>query len=156
VSNLVVLLSPFQLCFLASFPLNPTPSDDLAVPTILEPPSTSTLLSKIEQLLVKILFQIAALLPLPSLLIFLTASRKLRSTFLGFEVGRDALARTWIWTMGFWYLPVPHEKLLSNGVDIVIDWVYLRRCLRSGSMRNRQRIWQVVEQIEDMADKLGI
>jgi hypothetical protein len=121
VSNLVVLLSPFQLCFLESFPLNPTPSDDLAVPTILEHPSTSTPLSKIEQIPVEILFQIAALLPLPSLLDFLAASRKLRSTFLGFEVGRDALARTWIRTTGLWYLPVPYEKSLSDGVDIVID-----------------------------------
>jgi hypothetical protein len=150
VSNLVILLSPFQLCFLASFPLNSTPSDDLAVPTILEPPFTSTPLSKIEQLPVEILFQISALLPLPSLLDFLAASRQLRSIFLGFEVGRNALARTWIRTTGFWYLPVSYEKLLSDRVDIVIGWVYLKRCLRSGSMRNRRRIWRVVEQIEDI------
>jgi hypothetical protein len=156
VSNLVILLSLFQFCFLASFPLNSTPSDDLAVPTILEPPSTSTPLSIIEQLPVEILFQISALLPLPSLLNFLAASRQLRSMLLGFELGRDALARTWIRTTGLWYLPVPYEKSLSDGVDTVIDWVYLRRCLRSGSTRNRRRIWRVVEQIEDMADKLGI
>lgn len=145
-----------QFHFLASFPLNPTPSDDLAVPTILEPPSTSTPLSKIEQLPVKVLFQISTLLPLPSLLNFFSASRQLRYMHLGFEPDRDALALTWIQTTGVWYLPVPQDKLSSDEGDAVIGWAYLRRCLQNGSMRNRRRIWRVVEQIEELADETGI
>jgi len=136
-----------------SFPLNPTPLDDFAVPTILEPPSTSTPLSKIEQLPVKVLFQISTLLPLPSLLKFLSTSRHLRCMHLCFEPDRDALALKWIQTTGTWYLPVPQDKPSSDGRDAVIGWAYLRRCLQNGSMRNRRRIWEVAEQIEYLTNK---
>jgi hypothetical protein len=140
--------------FLASFPLNPTPSDDLAVPTILEPPSILTPLSKIEDLPVEVVFQISTLLPLPSLLNFLSTSRQLRCMHLGLERDRDALAFTWIHTTGVWYLP--QDKPSSDEGDAIIGWAYLRRCLQNGSMRNRRRIWGVAEQIEVLADETGI
>ncbi|GAA5881107.1 hypothetical protein JCM1840_007104 [Sporobolomyces johnsonii] len=33
-------------------------------------------------------------------------------------------------------------------------WNYLVRCTKSGSMRNRKRIWDVVRQIEHKADEM--
>jgi len=100
--------SGFECDRSASFPLNPTPSDDLAVSTVLESPSTSTPLFKIEQLLVKVLLQNSTLLRLPPLFNLRSASRCMH---LGFEPDRDALALTWIQTTGVWYLPVPRDEL---------------------------------------------
>jgi hypothetical protein len=45
------------------------------------------------------------------------------------------------------------ETPKNNGV---IGWAYLRRCMQSGSMRNRRRIWKVSEQLLDMVNKLAL
>jgi len=137
------------------FPLEATPSDHLFIPNIVGPPSAAQVVSKIEELPLEVVSQIASQLPLHSLLSLLSTSRHLRFKFLGFESDRDALARTWIAANAPWY-QVPKDNLPSGQEVTVIGWTYLRRCFESGSMRNRRRIWHTVEQIERKADELGI
>jgi hypothetical protein len=66
---------------------------------------------------------------------------------------RNALARSWIVKNAPWYFP---NEGCSLGAKDTVGWDYLKRCFESGSMRNRKRIWKVAEQIEQMADAIGI
>ena len=52
-------------------------------------------------------------------------------------------------------LPKPKVKVLelSAGDDW---WSYLYRCAESGNMKNRRRVWKVVEGIERKAKELGV
>lgn len=150
-----------------------------------EPPSNhhhQTPQSTFERLPYELISQIIHDLPLPSLLSTISTSRLLRSNFLRLASDRDALARSWISKSAPWYLPddASFKFLISRnndadadvdadigvGVDDVgvvgvvgaevVGWEYLKRCIDSGSMRNRRRIWMVAEQLEEMADRLGI
>lgn len=52
-------------------------------------------------------------------------------------------------------LPKPKLKLL--GLEEGDNWwSYIQRCADSGSMKNRRRVWKVVEGIERRAKDLGI
>ena len=66
---------------------------------------------------------------------------------------RDTLARSWIAKNAPWYIP---DEIPDSGANDVISWAYLKGCLGSGSMRNRRRIWRIAEQLEQMADGIGI
>jgi hypothetical protein len=96
-----------------------------------------TPLSKIEQLPVKVLFQLSSLLPLPPLFNLLSASRQLRCMHLGFEPDRDALALTWIQTTGVWCLTQTIERLR-------------RRCNWLGTLEEMSPKWLHEEQAEDL------
>jgi len=134
-----------------SFPLKSTGSAN--EPVHIEPPSYDAARSALELLPFELVSQIANYLPLPSLLSLVSASRHLRFKFVGLPSDRDALARSWIANNAPWYLP---RENLCLGADNVVGWEYLKRCLESGSMRNRQRIWKVAEQLEKKANEIGI
>ncbi|KZP07109.1 hypothetical protein FIBSPDRAFT_841564 [Athelia psychrophila] len=132
-------------------------------------------LSSIEHIPQELLVLIISHLPLPTFLSFASVSRHLRYKLLGTDSDRDAFARGWITNKAPWYLPLPlHPSLkgawkksdyckqededftLPKSDITALDWNYLRRCLASGSMRNRTRIWNVAEQLEQKAEELGI
>jgi hypothetical protein len=48
------------------------------------------------------------------------------------------------------------DKGPGSSVDEEVGWGYLQRCLCNGSMRNQKRIWQIAEQLELLADEVGI
>ena len=118
------------------------------------------MLSRIEQLPVELLSCITCLLPLSTLLSFLTVSRSLWSNLIGSISDRDALARAWIHVSAPWYeVIVPEDYLFEECIkpdDVLMGWAYLRWCLDSGPMRNRKRIWGIAEQLERKADQMGI
>jgi len=58
-----------------------------------------------------------------------------------------------------WYenhLPKEHVHRNSEGDHDRMGWAYLMRCLASGPMMNRKRIWGIAEQLERKADEMGI
>lgn len=88
-------------------------------------------------------------------------SRQLRCTILGISPNRDAIARTWILANAPWYIPTDEALKLAKSPkgtrrETFLKWSYLHRCIRSGSMRNRGRIWQVVQRMEIKADEMGL
>ena len=107
----------------------------------------------IEQLPYEIISQIVHDLPLRSLLAVVSTSRQLRSNFLYRAPDRDMLAHSWIVKTAPWYLP---DQGLGSRTNDIVGWEYLKRCLGNGSMKNRRRIWRIAEQLEQMADVLGI
>ncbi|KZP14320.1 hypothetical protein FIBSPDRAFT_1048859 [Athelia psychrophila] len=132
-------------------------------------------LSSVEGVPQELLVLISAQLLLPTFLSFASVSRHLRCRLLGTGSNRNAFARAWIAHSAPWYLPLPlHPSLKGawkksnyrkqenedfscpkSGIA-AMDWDYLRRCLASGSMSNRKRIWKVAEQLEKKADELEI
>ena len=46
--------------------------------------------------------------------------------------------------------------LLTTGFPAGLDWAYIWRCMRSGSMQNRKRIWGLALDIEHLADQVGV
>jgi hypothetical protein len=149
---------PFDISYLTvnahqarSFPFKSTGSAN--EPVHIEPPPYDAAHSALELLPFELVSQIANYLPLPSLLSLVSACRQLRFEFLGLPSDRDALVRSWITKNAPWYLP---EETLCLGADDVVGWEYIKRCLESGSMRNRKRIWKVAEQLEKMANGIGI
>lgn len=133
------------------FPLKSTNSAN--EPIHIEPPSYDAAHSALELLPFELISQIANYLPLPSLLSLVSACRQLRFELLGLPSDRDALARSWITENEPWYLPEEKSCLCANDV---VGWEYIKRCLESGSMKNRKRIWKVAEQLEKMANGIGI
>lgn len=140
-------------------------------PCFVQNPSMVQQVSRIEKLPVEILVQILSHVPLPSLLRFLFTSHHLRSKLLLFKSDRDQLARVWMESSAPWYLPVLNgdgEVVLINEGDhdvadrrgangnYVVGWAYLKRCLDSPSMKNRKRIWGIAQQLEKMADEMGV
>ena len=158
------------------FPLKPESSIE-SCPILLDTPSLAenhTLL-QIERLPHEILVIIGAQIPLPTILSLTSTSRSLRSKLLRTEADRNTLARVWIKEYASWYMPLPlhpslkeewvnpkHRQVTDGDYDVpddakaAIGWDYLRRCLASGSMRNRKRIWAVAEQIERKAEELEV
>jgi hypothetical protein len=136
-----------------SFPLIGAPYDSPIICTLPERPSS---VHKLSQLPPEFILQIASFLPLPSLLCFLSTSKQLRSTFIESSLDRNALARAWVETSAPWYLPLSDDHFPSGDKVTLIGWDYLRRCLDSGSMRNRRRIWGIAEQLERKADEIGV
>ncbi|KAF7972348.1 hypothetical protein HWV62_18122 [Athelia sp. TMB] len=131
--------------------------------------------SSIERLPHEVFAIICAQIPLPTILSLASTSRSLRAKLLRTEADRNALARVWIKEYAPWYMPLPlhpslkqewvnpkHREATDGDYDVpddctaAIGWDYLRRCLASGSMRNRKRIWAVAEQIEKKAEELGV
>jgi F-box domain len=141
-----------------SFPHSDEPTDyDLSIiPVVLDHPSHSQPISSIEQLPLELLIQITSYLPFTSLLFFSSTSRRLRSKLFRFSSDRDAVARAWVERSAPWYLPYSGVSVETLNSKVVIGWAYLRRCLESGSMKNRRRIWKVAEQLGNMADELAL
>lgn len=93
-------------------------------------------------------------------------SHQLRYIVLGVVSNRDAIARAWIRCQAPWYIPPEEgnergtvhsgEVQSKDGTGNVLSWVYLRQCYESGSMRNRRRIWRVVESLEKKAIENGL
>jgi len=134
--------------------------------------------SAIESLPLEVLTLIASSLPLISLLNLASASRSLRAGILG----NDYLACLWIYNNAPWWIPVPTQTprkddqsaLPTSGPQTYLasqwsphtpitasfptglDWVYIRRCVGSGPMRNRQRIWRTALDLERVADLAGV
>ncbi|KZP32757.1 hypothetical protein FIBSPDRAFT_773942 [Athelia psychrophila] len=160
------------------FPLQPNSRID-SCPILIEAASSSLSsahkLSSIEHVPQELLVFISSQLPLPTFLSLASASRHLRYKLLGTDSDRNAFARSWMTNHANWYVPLPlhpslkgawkksdyreqeDEEFTPPKSDVAaMDWDYLRRCLASGSMRNRKRIWNVAEQLEKKADELGI
>jgi hypothetical protein len=142
---------------MASFPHSDEPLDHdrSFIPVILHAPDSQSL-SSIEQLPIELLIQITSYLPLTNLLIFTTTSRHLRSKLLGSPSDRNALAHAWIECSAPWYILTSDDSAQTLEREVVVGWAYLRRCVESGSMRNRRRIWKVVEQLWKMADEMAL
>ena len=88
-------------------------------------------------------------------------SRNLRSKCLGSSSDRDYLARLCIKTSAPWYeVHLPKDHVCPRA-QVACDckkmgWGYLMRCLASGSMMNRKRIWGIAQQLERAADEMEI
>jgi hypothetical protein len=97
----------------------------------------------------------------PSLVSFLSVSRCIRSKLIGSAADRDALACSWIRISAPWYQVVVPDGFTWEGSiiqkdNVVMGWAYLRRCIDSGPMRNRERIWGISEQLEKKANRMCI
>ena len=131
--------------------------------------------SAIESLPPEILIAIISDLPLESVLNLAGASRSLRTGILS----NDYLASVWIYHNAPFWIPVPTQTPrksepsptapgvylaskwpaqtpMNVAFPVGLDWEYIRQCARSGSMRNRERIWRTVLDIEDAADRAGV
>ncbi|KAL8283298.1 hypothetical protein RQP46_005708 [Phenoliferia psychrophenolica] len=117
-------------------------------PSHLDPPRSlaSPSSPSFQSLPTDILISIASHLPLSSLTSLSTTSRQIRSSLLVRE-GRD-VARSWLGGEGAYWLPVGRDEIPEDGW-----WDYVRRCVGSGSMRNRKRIWGVVGRLERLVDE---
>ncbi|KAH7924779.1 hypothetical protein BV22DRAFT_1112632 [Leucogyrophana mollusca] len=149
------------------FPLEPTSHD---IPLSLITLASAKAISKIELLPLELLTHLSVCTTLPALFALASASQTLRTRILGC----DAIARSWIQMNAPWYIPVPssvHELDQTyttknkqarwdvwgeSEMAVNMNWAYLRRCLNSGSMRNRGRIWKVIQNIERVADQAGV
>jgi len=117
--------------------------------------------SHVEHLPVELVVYIVSLLSLPSLVSFLSVSRCIRSKLIGSAADKDALACSWIGISAPWYQVVVPDGFAWEGSiiqkdDVVMGWAYLRRCIDSGPMRNRKRIWGIAEQLEKKANWMCI
>lgn len=122
--------------------------------------------SKVENLPPEIFTLIAShVTSISDLLSFAATSHRLQYIVFGLASNRDAIARAWIRCQAPWYIPPeggnvnaePNEEVQSmNGTCVGLSWAYLRQCCASGSMRNRKRIWRVVESLEEKADELSL
>jgi hypothetical protein len=130
--------------------------DRFFIPVVLNPPSGLHSFSSIERFPFELLIKITSYLPLTNLLSITSTSRHLRSTLLGFSSDRDAVAHAWIKCSAPWYLPTSDNSVKPRKSKGVIGWLYLRRCLESGSMKNRRRISKVVEQLWKIVDDLAL
>ena len=131
--------------------------------------------SAVESLPSEVLIIIVSDLPLDSVLNLASTSRSLRAGILS----NDYLANVWIYHNAPFWIPVPTQTpresepsttvpvaylasrwpaqtLMNVAFPIGLDWEYIRQCTRSGSMRNRERIWYTALDIEDAADLAGV
>ncbi|KAL8283300.1 hypothetical protein RQP46_005710 [Phenoliferia psychrophenolica] len=125
------------------FPVKSTPQTVANSPSHLDPPRSlaSPSSPSFQSLPTDILISIATHLPLASLTSLSTTCHQIRSSLLVRE-GRD-VARSWLGGEGAYWLPVGWNEIPEDGW-----WNYVRRCVGSGSMRNRKRIWGVVGRLE--------
>jgi len=160
--------------YAGSFPVSPT-EGEYPIPELPEVHSCGSR-SAIESLPSEVLIPIVSSLPLASLLNLASASRSLRTGILG----NDYLACVWIYNNAPWWIPVPtqtpkkddqspttvtqvypasqwtaHTQMTAS-FPSGLGWAYIKRCIRSGSMRNRQRIWNAAVDIEHVADLAGV
>ncbi|KAN0083962.1 hypothetical protein V8E55_007466 [Tylopilus felleus] len=155
------------------FPVSPTNLEaPLPVLPEIQPGGNRTV---IEGLPLEILIHIISSLPLVSLLSLASASQSLRTGILG----NDYLACVWLYNKAPWWIPVPtqtprkDDSLTTEPLTYLasrwsvqipttvsfpasLGWAYIRRCVRSGSMRNRRRIWNAALDIERVADLAGV
>ena len=106
---------------------------------------------------------------------FVSASRSLRTGILG----NDYLGCLWIYNDApWWIIPVPTQtprkepptpdpqaylasewsarSQMTASFPTGLDWAYIGRCVRSGPMRDRRRIWRAALDIEHVADLAGV
>jgi len=141
------------------FPIEPASCRDDPPLTLIELPIANTALSAVESLPFELLCAITEQLPMASLLSLSSTSRTLRAMLLGLEADRNAIARGWIMRSAPWYIPVAVSGDDGPRFEMgrVCDpWSYMRRCVSSGSMRNRVRIWKVAEQIDKLVGQLYV
>ncbi|KAI9568163.1 hypothetical protein HD554DRAFT_2191632 [Boletus coccyginus] len=119
--------------------------------------------SAIESVPPEVLIPIVSSLSLTSLLNLASASRSLRTGILG----NDYCACVWIYNNAPWWIPVPTQTpkkddqnepptKVTQVFPSGLGWAYIKRCIRSGSMRNRKRIWNAAVDIEHVADLAGV
>lgn len=119
-------------------------------PVHFEGPKRLGSLTNLEMLPSEILASIASNMPLVSDVLHLGAtSRHTRYKLLGTSSNRNAIARAWIHYNAPWYIPTDKTRTF-------LSWAYLRQCLQSGSMKNRERIWRVVQRMEIKAMEMGL
>jgi len=141
------------------FPLETTP-EEMTISLVssgLSPPKDN--LAPIEKLPFELLYAIVLEGPPSSLLSLASTSRSLYALILGSESDRNAIASAWIIKNAPWYIPVDcsDEETPRSDLRRTSDtWTYLRRCRESASMRNRERIWRIVEQIEELAERCEV
>ncbi|KZP06481.1 hypothetical protein FIBSPDRAFT_764346 [Athelia psychrophila] len=135
------------------FPLADEDGTENYCPAFVGAPSSLLIQYRLVEALPHELFvQILCQLPLSSIFSLCSSSRALRHKLLAFESDRNSLARQWIATTAPWYLP----QIPNSGLSSVpgVTWAYLMQCLRSGSMRNRQRIWEMSLKLERRAGEM--
>jgi hypothetical protein len=159
---LIACLTSRLISLLPSFPLNENETSHVT-PSFLEPSTSHHTLSAIEQLPFEVVVNIASYCPLPSVLSLASASRRLRSNYLGSSTDRDYFARLWIKTSAPWYEVHLLKDHVCHRADSEVacncqkmGWDYLVRCLASGSMMNRKRIWGIAQQLERKADETSL
>jgi len=141
------------------FPLEATPEEMTTSLVLLGLSSPKDNPAPIETLPFELLYAIILEGHLSSLLSLASASRSLYTLILGSERDRNAIALAWIVKNAPWYIPVDcsDEETPRSDLRRTSDtWTYLRRCRASASMRNRERIWRIVEQIEELAERCEV
>ncbi|KZP13925.1 hypothetical protein FIBSPDRAFT_1049095 [Athelia psychrophila] len=144
-------------------------------------PSNAPNPAKFEMLPIEALTHIMTLVSLADIVSVASASKRLQHKILGVHSNTNTIAREWINANAPWYKPYQRDEEETHqsdddGDSIVSDdleedddddnedgaipiadwWQYLKRCLQSGSMKNRKRIWAVCERLEQKADEFGV
>jgi len=141
------------------FPLEKTSSYHATTPSLIEPPIYHTCLSTIEQLPIELLAGIASCCTFSAFLCLFSVSGHMRFKCLHLASNRDYLASAWIRMSAPWYeVHVPEMKHVSQNRmgSEGMGWEFLMRCIDSGSMMNRKRIWGIAQQLERKADEMGL
>ncbi|GAA6059212.1 hypothetical protein JCM10212_006605 [Sporobolomyces blumeae] len=152
-----------------AFPLSPSGTDSSRfTPFPREPLPSAPARPTLSSLPLDVLTTLCAYLPLPSLLALASTNAILRRTVLSSRVARawlDIEGRCWLpHSVDFGvpdakkgsiprlaHLPQPQMRVVDG--DVGDWWAYVERCMASGSMRNRKRVWAVAKQLERVADK---
>ncbi|QRV80419.1 hypothetical protein RhiJN_08434 [Ceratobasidium sp. AG-Ba] len=105
----------------------------------------------------ELLYTIISHLSLSDIVSIARTDKTLWFRLLGTTNVRDHLAKAYMHSSARWCLPHGEAELTwwnqRNG-DSALGWSYMKRCYsESHSMRNRRRIWQVAESIEEEYDK---
>ncbi|QRV94916.1 hypothetical protein RhiJN_22934 [Ceratobasidium sp. AG-Ba] len=113
--------------------------------------------SPLSKLPTELLYTVFSHLSLCDIVSIATTDKTLWFRLLGTTNVRDHLAKAYMNSSARWCLPHGEAELTwwndRNG-DSALGWSYMKRCYsESHSMRNRRRIWQVAESIEEEYDK---
>jgi len=171
---LPALYADFQ-CWLSTRPdIWPSPAV-LPTPTFMRFP-TSLLNDPFSALPVELLFDILRQLPIRALLVLSSISRNLRALLTEPAFLNQTIKVAVLWGSEFWILPVTtiageEERALhvamewlattSSGRDVLTTGspfhssafpylAFVHACYKSDSMRNRQRLWNIVKQFDGL------
>ncbi|KAG8775187.1 hypothetical protein FRC12_001621 [Ceratobasidium sp. 428] len=125
--------------------------------TMTSPPTDSSYIPLISQLPPELILHLCSEMSLSDIVALAETGKTLYNQLIGTQEARDNLAKMYMYSHARWCLPYGETELKwwndRNGDD-TLGWDYMRRCYTdSYSMRNRRRIWQVAESIEDECKK---
>ncbi|KAG8775185.1 hypothetical protein FRC12_001619 [Ceratobasidium sp. 428] len=139
------------------FPICTTNSSHTRRPLALTSPIDPDPLTPISCLPIELLLHLCSELSISGIVALAETGKAFYNQLIGTHEARDTLAKVYMRLHARWCLPHGEAELEwwndRNGDD-ALGWDYMRRChTGSYSMRNRRRIWQVAESIENECEK---